>query len=78
MHKIKVQDLCTAITKETGPKKVVALIKELRTLLTDQQAKLEVNSDSARKPWVTVADLQYRRNMGFATNELDIVGGRFV
>jgi hypothetical protein len=50
MQKTKVQELCTAITNETDPKKLVALIKELRSLLADQQAKLEAKIATQRKP----------------------------
>jgi hypothetical protein len=50
MQKTKVQDLCTAITNETDPKKLVALIKELRSLLADQQAKLEAKIATQREP----------------------------
>ncbi len=41
MQVSRIQELCTAITNEADPKKVVALIKELRELLAQQQAKIE-------------------------------------
>ena len=37
----EVQELCTAITKEGDPKKLVSLIKHLRKLLAEQQAIFE-------------------------------------
>lgn len=49
MQKTKVQDLCTAISNETDPQKLISLIKELRTILAEQQAKLEAKLDSKRK-----------------------------
>lgn len=49
MQKTKVQNLCTAITNETDPSKLVALIKELRKLLAEQQAKLEAKIVTQRE-----------------------------
>jgi len=37
----RIQELCTAISNETDLQKLIALIKELRTLLAEQQAAFE-------------------------------------